>query len=479
MTGCSTSQNEAVPLLTAADLRQPARMPDVPFRVSLADGASVTVTRLLRVLPGKRVVGEAMWRDRPVLAKLFVGHGSDKYWQREVQGVAALQTVGIPTPVLLFSGQLQGGGHVLLTGFLAGSRTLAERWSLVADLPAGHPEAVDVLRPAFSRLGEMHAARLVQTDLHLGNFLDHQGVLYVIDGDGVRKTGNQKDCLANLALLIAQLPVAWDAHQAELVAAYGARQTVLRPAAGALYAAVETARAKRLRHFLGKTLRECSQFAVSRDGGDFVSVVRADRERLAAVLQSPDQAISTGKMLKDGGTCTVARVDGAGGALVIKRYNLKNFRHALSRCWRPSRAWHAWLAGHRLAFYGIATPTPLALKEERVGPLRRRAFLITEFCPGRSLLEHLESARVPPPVEASAIVALFQTLHRLRISHGDFKATNLLWHAGAVVVIDLDAMIQHTSDGTFRRAWRRDRTRFLQNWPADSVLHRWLDRHLP
>ena len=30
----------------------------------------------------------------------------------------------------------------------------------------------------------------------------------------------------------------------------------------------------------------------------------------------------------------------------------------------------------------------------------------------------------------------------------------------------------------WQRAWRRDRARFLANWPETSVLYRWLDEHL-
>ena len=117
--------------------------------------------------------------------------------------------------------------------------------------------------------------------------------------------------------------------------------------------------------------------------------------------------------------------------------------------------------------------------EERVGPLRRRAYLITEFCPGESLLNRLSPERPPDADVATAIVDLFQMLVRLRISHGDTKATNFIWREGRLALIDLDAMHQHTSSSAFARHWRRDRRRFLRNWPESSVLHRWLDEHLP
>lgn len=91
---------------------------------------------------------------------------------------------------------------------------------------------------------------------------------------------------------------------------------------------------------------------------------------------------------------TVVRVSVSDLDCIVKRYNLKNLRHALSRCWRPSRAWHSWRAGHLLRHLGIATPEPLAVLEERFGFLRRRAFLVTLSKARRSRL-HLTLTPVP------------------------------------------------------------------------------------
>ncbi len=467
----------------AKRLRHARQSPAVPFRVLADDGEAIGVFRLLRLLPGKRIVGEARWRDTPVLVKLFVARANTRHWERERQGIAALQAAHLPTPAVLGAGRLAGGGHYLLTEFLSGSRTLAERWPEVENLRPGNPQALEILQPAFALLGRLHAAGLIQTDLHLGNFLEHQGELFLIDGDGIaplaKGAGAARLALDNLALLVAQLPLAWESCLDLLLSAYTAEQEVLRPEREALLQAIERARAQRLAHFLGKTLRDCSQFAVSSTPRLFAAVVRTEKEVLSELLENPDAAIGKGEMLKDGGTCTVARVETGGRPVVVKRYNLKDFRHALSRFWRPSRAWNAWLAGHRLAFHGIPTPAPLALLEERVGPLRRRAFLVTAYCPGENLLRHLSPDREPEAHEADALLGIFNTLFRLKISHGDMKATNLIWHEGRLVVIDLDAMRQHNSPSAFARAWRRDRARFLKNWPASSALHRWLSARLP
>lgn len=472
------------PLAQVAELRRQGRAPAVPFQVLGEEGEAITLISLLRVLPGKRIVGEARWRDRRVLAKLFVAGHNSRHWERERQGIEALCAAEIPTPEIVGAGRLEGGGHFLLTEFLDESRTLAEQWSGMDALAPGSPQALAVLQPAFALLGRLHAGELLHTDLHLGNFLACKDELFVIDGDGVVRAGKGATALAqqaleNLALLVAQLPLAWESCLDLLVTAYESQQDRLRPDRETLVQAVERARTQRLTHFLGKTLRDCSQFAVRSTTSLFSAVVRSEKESLSTLLQNPDLAIAQGHRLKDGGTCTVARVEAEGRALVVKRYNLKSFRHALSRFWRPSRAWHSWVAGHRLAFYGICTPAPLAMLEERVGPLRRRAFLVTEFFPGENLLQHLSPDREPDEAEANAIKDFFGVLFRLKISHGDMKATNLLWHSGRLAVIDLDAMVQHDSHRAFVHDWRRDRARFLRNWPIHSVLYQWLEANIP
>lgn len=467
------------PLTTSRALRAAGRQPALPFQVALADGRRLTMLRLLRVLPGKRLVGEADLDGRRVLAKLFIGRRGEGHWRKERAGLAALAAAGIATPPLVAATAMADGGYALMTDFLTPAESLAET---MARLPPGAPAAG--LAPALTVVGRLHAAGLVQDDLHLGNFLLYDGRLLVVDGGAVRpvcpgQSLPPADACANLAILLAQLPDEWDRRLGELLPIYGAAARTAPPALPALQAAIERVRAWRLDDFLAKTVRECTLFAVEHDATRFSAVRRDEAATLAPWLASPDLALEAATVFKDGGTTTVARLVVDGRSLLIKRYNLKSLSHAFGRLWRPSRAWHSWREAHRLRFLGIATPAPLALIEERVGPLRRRAWLISEFCGGPNLLHHLSPDEVPPAAEATAMVALFESLYRRHISHGDLKATNLLWEAEQVVLIDLDAVVQHRSAAAHARAWRRDRARLLRNWPATSVLHRWLDAHLP
>ena len=491
-TSLSAPPSPLPPRVDAAALADAGRNPTVPFRIAAGDGCELVVEQLLRVLPGKRVVGKGHWvgaQGPALLIKLFIDRHSARHWQREHEGIAALAAAGIPTPRALDARPLPGGGHLLLTEFLAPARTVLDAWRPLAARPPGDADVVALLTPVFALLGRVHAAGLSHDDLHFGNFLHHgEGDarrLLLIDGDAVRTHAEkplvEKFAARDLAMLTAQLPRTWlvdPAHMTPLFDAYVAANP-RPPAPAALQRALAVEQLWRLRDYLAKTGRDCSLFKVTRSLGRYTAVLRSEAETLAPLLADPDRYLEDGVALKRGNTCTVARVDIGGRTLVVKRYNLKNWRHALSRAWRPSRAAHSWREGHRLRLFGIPTPAPLALVEERRGPLRGRAWLITEHCAGPDLLQHLDPERVPPAAEAAALRRLFALLHRERLSHGDLKATNLLWDEGEVKLIDLDAMQQHRDAASHARAWRRDRRRLLQNWPQGSDLQRWLDLNLP
>ena len=75
-----------------------------------------------------------------------------------------------------------------------------------------------------------------------------------------------------------------------------------------LQQAVESVRARRLRAFLGKVGRECTQFSVERGMRRFSVIERSQGEALRHFLASPDQVVAAGKPLKTGESSTVVDV---------------------------------------------------------------------------------------------------------------------------------------------------------------------------
>jgi hypothetical protein len=148
--------------------------------------------------------------------------------------------------------------------------------------------------------------------------------------------------------------------------------------------------------------------------------------------------------------------------IVVKRYNVKSPLHRVRR-WFKSRARTAWRNGHRLEFLGIPTAAPLALVEERFGPLRGRSWLVMEDC-GDDDLDGAVARDGWREVWLDQLVALLGILRALGLGHGDMKATNVLIRNDVLHLIDLDALGERSG------GYRVDRDRLLSNWAEQPSL---------
>lgn len=473
-----------------SELKNAGRSPNLPLSLELADAAGpaqLQLLSLLRVLPGQRYVGAGVWRGRTVLAKLLVGNKAARHFQRELQGVRLLAEQGLTTPLLLADGLQEGEGGWLLFEFLEGAHSLGDAWEQVAALSVLADPQLDVLGQALAAIAELHAKGLWQEDLHLDNLLRHDDKLYLIDGAGicVEHAGqplSRQKVLENLGVFFAQLPKSLEPFTEELLVHYLLANPEHALPLEMLQKQVSKVRSWRLKDFLNKVGRECSLFSVQRGPFALRAIRREEEAAMLPVLEQADQLLDQGHLYKTGGAASVGRVEVAGRSLVVKRYNIKGLAHWFKRFWRPSRAWHSWREGNRLAFLGIATPKPLAVLETRFLWLRSRAYLITEYLPGPDIIERfapfVESGAAPES-ELVALDALFAELLKERISHGDFKGHNLFWQEDRWALIDLDSMCQHSSLSSFAPAYARDRARFMRNWPETSALYQLIDQRLP
>ena len=473
-----------------SELQKSGRAPGLPLSIELADAAGpaqLQLLSLLRVLPGQRYVGAGVWRGRTVLAKLMVGAKAARNFQRELNGVRLLAEQGLTTPQLLADGLQEGEGGWLLFEFLEGAHSLGDAWDAVASLPVLADEQVAVLAEALTAIGQMHLKGLWQEDLHLDNLLRQGGKLYLIDGAGIcveeaGKPLSRQKVLENLGVFFAQLPISLEPFIEELLVHYLLSNGEHALPLEALLKQVEKVRAWRLHDFLNKTGRDCSLFSVQQGAFALRAVRREEEPAMLPVLARADALLDQGHLYKTGGAASVGKVEVDGRTLVIKRYNIKGFAHWLKRFWRPSRAWHSWREGNRLAFLGIATPKPLALLETRFLWLRGKAYLVTEHLPGPDIIERFApyvDQGDAPEAELAALDRLFADLLRERISHGDLKGHNVFWADGRWALIDLDSMCQHRSASSFAAAYARDRARFMRNWPVDSALYQVIDGRLP
>ncbi len=202
---------------------------------------------------------------------------------------------------------------------------------------------------------------------------------------------------------------------------------------------------------------------------------------LQSILSAPDAYLIDGgyeELYKHDRTTTVVLVVGGIQKFVIKRYNTKNLWHAMRRAVRSTRAAVCWRLAHRFMDIGITTARPVAMIENRFGPLRGRSYYIAEHVNGIPCMDALNDNENAEYI-IDGIKRIFSSMRAHRLSHGDMKATNILVGGNQLVVLDLDAAKEHRTEFRAVRAYRRDRSRFLRNWSAHSSLYPRLEAEIP
>jgi len=441
--------------------------------IQLYDQTALTGLTAVRVLPQRRWVFRAQWSGKAVFAKVFLGAQAEKYAARDAQGVHWLTQAGLATPALLWQGQsADRRASVLIYAAIAPADNADV---LYQALPAA--QGLQLLKQLVQTLAAQHAAGLVQTDLHLKNFLLSDEKVWSLDGDGIKQTPlNQRQAYRQLAELISKVQVL-DQHAwaAPLLAVYEqARgwQPALLPST--LLAWAKQMKAQEVeRYVTRKIFRTCSDVTWQQTSQSAQAVSTAGGLHVTD-LPALEVAMHVGAVLKPGNTCTVVHTHLQDQAVVIKRYNLKDWLHGLSRAWRPSRAAASWRNAHRLRYYGMLTPQPLLMYEQRYCGMRGRAYFVSAYSPWPDALTFFQQC-ADSDLRAWVIhqlVTLCYQWYLLKVSHGDMKASNLqVTDQGEIVVIDLDSMQQHRRSQMALRAHAKDIRRLLQNWKQDTSLY--------
>jgi len=184
-----------------------------------------------------------------------------------------------------------------------------------------------------------------------------------------------------------------------------------------------------------------------------------------------DRLIASGRTLKDDRTTTVAQVEFQGEHIIIKRYNARSQWHRINRAVRRSRASRSWRSSYKFARAGLNVAKPLLMLEGRLSLLRRTAYFVSECVDGQELLSSLEGfSAAEQQTVLHEIQTAFNNMRVAKLSHGDLKATNLIWHQSRLVFIDLDASRSHAKQRSWQAAHTKDRARLLKNWRNNEEL---------
>jgi tRNA A-37 threonylcarbamoyl transferase component Bud32 len=264
---------------------------------------------------------------------------------------------------------------------------------------------------------------------------------------------------------------------ADLLKTYAEVREQAVPEAATIKKLTNTQRLKSASNYADKKVfRQCTDVNVREINSGLQGLFYAASSHAAMIMPENiaelDALITPQNLLKNGNTCTVALAKIGSKKMVIKRYNIKNFWHGVSRAFRPTRAAVSWANAHRLNILGIATAQPIALIEQRkLGFIKGKAYFLAEFVDAPDAAQYFTQTQ-DKAMRAEAIkniVTLFYKLFLLQISHGDMKATNIKILENKPVLIDLDSMRQHAS--TNQTAHARDLRRFMHNWHNQPALY--------
>lgn len=203
-------------------------------------------------------------------------------------------------------------------------------------------------------------------------------------------------------------------------------------------------------------------------------------EQLPLNVSGMNAALQTKEsLLKDDRTTTVARLDIDNQSLVIKRYNPRSHWHKIKRALRRTRADRCWQMSYALAEAGLNVAHPILMLEQRFGPIRLNAYFVNELLEGEELMTALpRMGAEDQQLVKQAIAEAFDKMKHAMITHGDLKASNLIWKDSKLYFIDLDAAQVHRSNSTWLKANKKDRKRFLKNWNNSPELLALFDRFL-
>jgi len=442
---------------------------------------------LLRDLPGKRRVYAGQWAGHDIVAKVFFpGARAKRYWQQEEKGIKAMLRQGIATPEVLYSGPLAGqAGFVIILPFIDHGVTALHLWSKAGSDRERH----ELLPLLIDTLAIHHQAGLMQRDLHLGNFLVTGEKVYTLDGSDIsvyrQSVGRQKS-LNNLGLLFAQFFPEYDGLAENSLRFYcqsrnfAYNENLLQK----LKMRIAVQRRKRRKKILQKIFRECSAIVARQvDKRRILCVRNHFTEPMADFLVDPDRYLEgeNVELLKDGNSSTVMRLKVGDVDLVVKRYNIKDFRHGIKRSIARTRASRSWENAHLLGFYGIRTAQPVAMVEFRWGSVPRTSYFISEYIQGMACADFFKNYHYPDvekEMAAKKLAVLLMQLQKLHIGHGDLKAGNIVMTHDGPVLLDLDAMRQYRTPARFKKAGDRDLQRFLLNWENNPEVYEMFIRQL-
>lgn len=435
---------------------------------------SVECCSLLRSIPGKREVYDALWNNQPVIVKIFLKKiFAFRHLKREWQGLKILQKRQLNSPKPLFFGETADGSWAIVTEKIVNSSTALD----IFNSAENNQDKLKLLILVCRELANQNGKGVLQKDLHLGNFILAGDEVYALDParmEFFHRPLCKSKSTSQLALLSCFLPDDYVRSFERLCREYfDARQWQFDETQKVLVLkSRDRHRKKQIKKGLKKYIRTSKRTLSVKSGQFFAIFDRGFIEHIRPIdfIEQIDSLMDAGRILKKGRTSYLSRLMWNGKDVVVKRYNHKGLIHSLRHTIKGSRARRNWLFSHRLAMLEIPTPRPLAFIEQRKGQIIWQSYIVTEYIEGQKLYDFLKNSR-PEQQEQLQINGklknLMSKLAKYRITHGDLKHTNILITEDKVVLTDLDSMRYHKV-GWFYKACRARDMNYINQFIGSS-----------
>lgn len=470
-----------LPIFAYAKLNQISFGENPSFVLRLQDENLLKVENCLRIIPRRRLVTQGIWKGRNVIAKLFFDPTrATSQAKKEIIGVKMLKETNIPTAELLYHGKSADNRvHVLIFERIMQAENLEE----ILYAPMDEASRLEIFKRVITELATQHVLGILQEDLHYRNFLVNEKKIYSLDGAKIKRLPMllpRQDSIDHLALFLAQMGSGMHGVQNILFQFYATLRGWQLKKKDFLYLHLKIKKINSLRwlKFQKKIFRNSTDFKKIKSWqlrGMLAN--KFNSPQLRELLTNPEKffALPEHKILKAGHSATVIKVELGAQQFVVKRYNIKHFWHFLKRSLRKTRAKKSWRIAQKLNLFGVPTPTPVAYIEQHFLGLSGWSYYISEYIEGDHAAAYINKyASHPQKINeaVSSITHLLKKIFQLEITHGDLKATNILIDGHhQPIIIDLDGTYEHSSLSSFRFAWQKEVTRFLQNFKDHPQLH--------
>jgi len=453
-------------------------MPEPPFQIlikntNLSDkDQTITCTVLLRSVPSRRHVYDALWDNQPVIVKIFSHKiNVNRHLKREWKGLRQLQNKKLSAPKPLFYGDTENGSRVIVIEKIVKA---SSAFALFVNADS-HKEKLDLVLLICKELADQHEKGVLQKDLHLDNYLVKDNTVFMLDPAQIKfapKPLDKSSSLSQVALLARYFPDSDTDSMEKLYQKYAKTRNwdISEEDKAFMKKHLRAHRTKTIEKGLKKTLRTGKRnirVSTSKYCAMFDKSFCLENDPLDLIEQI-DSLMDAGDILKNGNTCYVSRFKWNNKDIVVKRYNNKGFVHSLRHTLKGSRAKRSWLHAQRLLMLSINTPKPCAYIEHYKGLLLWRSYIVTEYVDAQKFYYFLRDEKLSEKQKAEVTEQVKDMINELgsqKISHGDLKHSNILVADDGPYITDLDSMIAHKCSKLFEIKRKKDLARFNKFFP--------------